>query len=275
MSDDTPRFIPSTKPSPEASSTGYWFAFRKRELLVTESGGVESLESLETLGLSPLRTQFLGMLGDTPCHSAELPDDAPAPAGMRFRDLRMLYGQVSETLAALAGRAVQIVEWDRQHQFCGACAAPTKRAEHDRSRLCTQCGLAHFPRLSPAIIVAVERGEEILLARGPQFPPGIYSVLAGFVDPGESVEDAVHREVEEEVGIRVRDVRYFGSQPWPFPNSLMLGFTAQYASGEIRPDLHEIEDAGWYRADALPNVFPGRISISQWLLHDFLERQRA
>jgi NAD+ diphosphatase len=125
------------------------------------------------------------------------------------------------------------------------------------------------------MIVAVEREDEILLARSPHFPPGIYSVLAGFVEPGESAEEAVEREVMEEAGIEVEDVRYFGSQPWPFPNSLMLGFTARYAGGEIRLEDDEIEDARWFRANDMPNFFPGRMSISQWLIHDFLERNRS
>ncbi len=131
-----------------------------------------------------------------------------------------------------------------------------------------------YPRLAPAMIVAVERGNEILLGRSPHFPAGIYSVLAGFVEPGESAEDAVIREVFEETSIVCSDVRYFGSQPWPYPNSLMLGFTARYVSGEIDTGSDELEDAKWCAADDLPNTFPGNISISQWLLADFIRRQR-
>ena len=170
---------------------------------------------------------------------------------------------------------MQVMHWDRTHQFCGACASPTRPHGSARARVCTNadCGLEHYPRLSPAIIVAVERGDEILLARSPHFPPGIYSVLAGFVDPGESAEEAVVREVFEETAIRVTNVRYFGSQPWPFPHSLMLGFQADYESGAVSPQEGEIEDAGFYRVDALPKTFPGNISISQWLLRDFVRRR--
>jgi NAD+ diphosphatase len=193
---------------------------------------------------------------------------------MAFRDLRVLYGNLDETLHALAGRAVQIMEWDRTHQYCGACGGPTELSETDRSRICPDCRIPQFPRVSPAMIVAVERDSEILLARSPHFPAGIYSVLAGFVEPGESAEEAVEREVMEESGLQVRDVRYFGSQPWPFPNSLMLGFTAQYDSGEIVLEDDEIEDARWFHADDMPNFFPGRMSISQWLIQDFLARRR-
>jgi NAD+ diphosphatase len=194
---------------------------------------------------------------------------------MAFRDLRMLFGELEASVHAVAGRAVQIVEWDRTHQFCGACGTPTRLSESDRSRECPECKIPMYPRLSPAMIVAVERGDEILLGRSAHFPPGIYSVLAGFVEPGESAEEAVVREVHEETGIVVRDVRYFGSQPWPFPNSLMLGFTAQYESGDIVTENDEIEDAAWYHWNDLPGTFPGNISISQWLLNAFLERKRS
>ena len=206
--------------------------------------------------------------------SVELLPDVTAPPGMAFHDLRVLYGNMDETLHAAAGRAVQIMEWDRTHQYCGACGEPTELSTTDRSRICPGCKIPQFPRLAPAMIVAVERGDEILLARSRHFPAGIYSVLAGFVEPGESAEEAVAREVMEEAGIRVKDVRYFGSQPWPYPNSLMLGFTAGYDSGEIRIEEEEIEDARWFKADEMPNFFPGRMSISQWLIRDFLERHR-
>ena len=129
-----------------------------------------------------------------------------------------------------------------------------------------------YPRLAPAMIVAVERDDEILLARSPHFPPGIMSVLAGFVEPGESAEHAVEREVYEETRIYVKNVRYFSSQAWPFPNSLMLGFRADYDGGEIEVDGVEITEADWFKAREMPGFFPGRVSISQWLIHDFLER---
>jgi NAD+ diphosphatase len=266
-------FVPSTDPRPIAAP-GLWFAFRGRTLLVSDAFTLPKGASLAGLGLSPVRVQLLGHLQGEPCFAAELPADAAAPEGMQFRDLRQLFGRVPEPLMMLAGRAVQLVDWDRSHQFCGTCGGRTDYHPRQRARVCTaaDCGALFYPRLSPAMIVAVERGEEILLARSPHFPPGIYSVLAGFVEPGESVEDAVHREVFEETGVLVRNVRYFGSQPWPFPNSLMLGFQADYADGEVTPDPEEIEDAAFFHVDALPNTFPGRVSISQWLLHDFLRR---
>ncbi len=266
-------FVPSSRFQSPAGA-GLWFAFRKRELLVSDAFAVPNLPALDVLGLRAARVQFLGMLDGEACFSAELSADAEPPRGAQFRDLRQLYGRMRDTLLAVATRAVQIMEWDRTHQYCGACAAPTEPHEKARSRVCSNpsCKLEHYPRLSPAIIVAVERGEEILLARSPHFPATIFSVLAGFVDPGESVEEAVHREVFEETGVRVSNVRYFGSQPWPFPNSLMLGYQAQYEAGELVLDPDEIEEAQFFHVDALPPMFPGRVSISQWLIHDFCAR---
>lgn len=274
MADD-PTFVPGIRAPEGSHEQALCFVFRKRELLVTQGFDLPGLEVLDGSGIESVRSQYLGFFGDTHCHSVELGPDVSAPSGMVFRDLRVLFGNLDEQLHAIAGRAVQIMEWDRTHQFCGACGKQTELSTTDRSRICPACKLPNFPRLSPAMIVAVERGHEILLGRSPHFPAGIYSVLAGFVEPGESAEEAVAREVMEETGISVRDVRYFGSQPWPYPNSLMLGFTAQYESGEIRLEDDEIEDARWFRADEMPNFFPGRMSISQWLIHDFLERNRG
>lgn len=268
-------FLPSHIRPESPGDKPLLFAFRRRELLVTVEGSLPPYAVINSQGFEAVRTQYLGVLGSVHCYSAELPHDVDAPDGLAFRDLRMLFASLDDHLHAVAGRAVQIVEWDRTHQFCGACGKPTVVSSTDRSRACPDCAIPMYPRLAPAMIVAVERGDEILLGRSAHFPSGIYSVLAGFVEPGESAEDAVVREVYEETNIVVEDVRYFGSQPWPYPNSLMLGFTAQYNSGEIRPDNDELEEAGWFRYDAMPKTFPGNISISQWLMQDFVARRRA
>jgi NAD+ diphosphatase len=268
----TNSFLAALHPPAGAAGPALWFAIRGRELLVRAQGGIEPLEALEALGLEPRGTHYLGSLGVLHCWSVELPPDAEPPPGMAFRDLRQLYGVLDTSLHAVAARAVQIVEWDRTHRFCGACGAPTAAHPSERSRVCTACGLAHFPRIAPAVIVAVSKGDEILLGRSAHFPPGIYSVLAGFVEPGESLEQAVFREVLEETGIQVEEVRYFGSQPWPFPHSLMLGFTARYRAGELRADGVELVDARWFHRDDMPMLFPGNASISQWLIRDFLGR---
>ena len=266
------RFEPRLAPPPTLEVAALWFLFRGRELLVSHEGGVLAAPDPGAAGAAPVRRQFLGLLGDVPCWSGELSPDVEPPPGMAFRDLRFLFGRLPPELHDLAGRAVQIVEWDRTHQFCGACGASTEPAQGERARACVRCGLSFYPRLAPSMIVAVERDGALLLARAPHFPRGIYSVLAGFVEPGESVEQTVVREVWEETGVEVEDVRWFGSQPWPYPNSLMLGFQARYRAGEIRVDGREIEDAGWFTSDAMPPLFPGNVSISQWLIQDFLRR---
>jgi NAD+ diphosphatase len=178
---------------------------------------------------------------------------------------------VDEDFFRMAGRAKQIVGWHATHRFCGRCGGKTEPAPGELAKRCTRCGMMHYPRLSPAAIILVERGDLILLARSPGFPKGLYSVLAGFVEPGESIEETVAREIREEVGIGVENVAYFGSQPWPFPNSLMIGFTADYADGELAPDPGEIEDAGWYKAHDLPQL-PPKTSIARAMIDDFVKR---
>lgn len=191
---------------------------------------------------------------------------------MSLGGLRRLYGLIGDVQFQLAGRAFQVLNWDRTHQYCGHCGTPTKPSAVERARVCPSCGLQAFPRLSPAIIVLVSRGREFLLARSPRFPEGRYSIIAGFVEPGETLEEALVREVREEVSIEVTDIRYFGSQSWPFPSSLMLGFTARHAGGEIRIDEKEIEDAGWYTPDRLPDL-PDGASMSRRIIDSFLAGQ--
>jgi NAD+ diphosphatase len=268
-------FVPAS-PWPAGEEPGLWFAFRGRDLLVV-GDALPRGPSLAALGLAPVRVQMLGHLQGEPCRAAELSADAVAPPGGAFRGLRELYPILPPQVMKVAGRAVQVMEWERTHLFCGACGSPAAPDARARSRTCTNplCALGQYPRVSPAVIVAVERGNELLLAHSSRFPEPVYSVLAGFVDPGESAEDAVHREVFEEAGVRITNLRYFGSQPWPFPHSLMLGFQADYASGTVTPDGDEILDAGFFRADALPRMFSGRVSIAQWLIQDFRARHGA
>ena len=272
---DYPAFAPAIEPPRAIDGPVAWFVFRKRELLVTAAGALPGKHELDRHRFGPERTAYLGTLGDLHCFAAQVPDASTPPAGMTYRDLMSLYASLPPSIHQVAGRAVQILEWDRTHQHCGACGKPTEPAANDRSRVCGECGMGHFPRLAPAIITTIERDDEILLARSPHFPPGLYSTIAGFVEPGESLEECVAREIREEVGVEVGEIRYFGSQPWPFPNSIMLGFTATWRSGDIRIDPSEIEDAKWFHCDEMPVRFPGNVSISQWLLDDFLRRRRG
>jgi len=265
-------FIPGIAPPAVQSAPAWWFAFVGSKLLVRLEGTlsqIPNLISLSEIGLVPVRTQFLGTLDDQPCYSAQLPKDAIAPDGMRLQGLRELYATLDEDFFALSGRAIQIVEWDRTHQYCGYCATETTQLPNERAKRCPKCGLVNYPRLSPAIIVLVSRGEELLLARAHRFPAGMYSVLAGFVEPGESLEETVVREVREEVGIEVKDICYFGSQPWPFPNSLMIGFTASYASGDIKIEPQELTDAAWFSKHDLPQL-PPKLSIARKLIDWFV-----
>jgi NAD+ diphosphatase len=219
---------------------------------------------------------FLGTLGtghdEEACWGVDVPRGEDPSYGAAI-DLYSYFGRSGELDWLIAGRAVQLVEWARTHRFCGRCGEETVAQEHERAMRCPACGLLAFPRLAPAMITLVTRGEgddqEALLARGVQFRAPMYSCLAGFVEPGESLEQAVVREVREEVGVEVGDVRYWGSQPWPFPHSLMIGFTARWTSGEIEIDPSEIVDAQWYRRDALPPIPPG-ISIARKLIDAWL-----
>ena len=258
------------------AAAGWWFVFRGRELLVGSEGEALRLPLAADpaeLSLEPLRVLELEPVQGVAAWAAEAPAEWEPPAGMELRGLRATWGLLGEPLFRMAGRAVQLVDWDRTHRFCGFCAAPTQVRAWERARECPACGLVAYPRLSPAVIMLVRDGDRLLLGRHAGLAPGMYSTLAGFVEPGESLEEAVAREVREETGVEVRDVRYFGSQPWPFPNSLMIGFTAEYAGGELAVDRAELEDAGWFEPDALPTV-PPPLSIARQLIDAFLAELR-
>lgn len=275
-------FVPGTAPRPSASSEqAYWFVFRDGRMLVARDGEavrdpvtVPLAAHLESLGLHPGRAHFLGTSAGRACLAAELPAGDEPPSGWSFEGLRSLLSSVDEDLFRVAGRATQVLDWDTTHKFCGRCGAPTVEKQDERAKLCPACGHTSYPRLSPAVIVAVTRGREILLARANRFSPGLYSVLAGFVEPGETLEDCVVREVKEETGIDVTNVRYFGSQPWPFPNSLMVAFTADHAGGAIHIDPVELTDAGWYTPEGLPRI-PDRLTVARRLIDWFVESRRG
>jgi len=268
-------YLPAIVPPQPAPEHAWWFVFRGSNLLVSTAPPITlpRLARPEDLALEPLRVQYLGELAGEHCYSAEAAPDAVAPQGWGWQNLRTLYGGLDDPLFALAGRALQLIDWDRTHQYCGACAAPTRAKSEERSRTCTACGLVAYPRVAPAVMCLARRGSQLLLARAPRFPPGMYSALAGFVEPGETLEQCVAREVQEEVSVRVRNLRYFGSQPWPFPHSLMIAFHADFDSGEIRTDGVEIEDAQWFDLDKLPRL-PARISIARRLIDAALAEMR-
>jgi NAD+ diphosphatase len=217
---------------------------------------------------------YLGRLDGRPCFALPLPAEPRLPEGFVLTGLRELFGRLEEPLHGVAGRAFQTVEWYLSHAYCGRCGTPTELVARERARGCPKCGATYFPRINPAVIMLVEREGRMLLARNKLFRGPFYSCLAGFVEPGESLEEAVAREVEEEVGLEIEGTTYVASQPWPFPSQLMIGFTARHRSGEIRVQDSEIVDAGWYGPEGLPEL-PGRFSLARRLIDGFLERQDA
>lgn len=216
---------------------------------------------------------FVGRLDGRTIHAVGLPDGARCPPLLEPVGLRALHGLVSAEELGCASRAAQLVAFDAAHRFCGRCGSRTTQSPMEHSRICPCCRETVYPRISPAVIVLVTRGYECLLARSPRFPPGMYSAVAGFVEPGETLEHAVHRELAEECGVRVKDLKYAGSQPWPFPHSLMLGFFGTDAGGTLRVDGVEVESAGWYHRDSLPDLPPPG-SIARRLIEMFVKGER-
>ncbi len=280
--------------SPERETTFY---FVENRLLVQTRGDRVLLPDLslptshgtiEVSGIGSVevaRSLFLGTLDDRPCRIVELrplekgraPQDgetAENEEGLRLLGLRSLMGSMEEELLRVAGVASQVLDWDRNHQYCGRCGTLTVPSRTERSRTCPNCSLTAYPRISPAIIVAVTKGDKILLGHNRRHRASkAYSVLAGFVEPGESLEECVRREVMEEVQVELEDIRYFASQPWPFPDSLMVAFTAKYLRGEISVDGDEIIEAGWFDKDHLPPI-PPHGTIARRLIDWFVENQR-
>jgi NAD+ diphosphatase len=224
-------------------------------------------------GFQAARIHSMGTLEGHAHFAVALPDDfAPSAVSSPWRmgGLRSWFGVLDDLSLSLAMRAVQVLEWDRTHRFCGACGTPTTIAQGERAKRCPACQLTVYPRISPAMMVLVCKGRELLLARGVNFPPGRFSALAGFLEAGESIEQAVIREVREEVGVEVDRLEYFASQSWPFPNSLMIAFRAQWVSGELSPDLNEIAEAHWYLPEKLPQL-PPRLSIARALIDSTIQ----
>ncbi len=250
------------------------FLFRGSDLLVRLNGGVAEVPVAAdpaALGVAATVVHHIGDAEGAPCRAAETAGDAPA--GWSFTGLRGLFSVLPEPLLRVAGRALMIVDWDRSHRFCGRCGKPTRAREGERARECPACGELAYPRISPAIIVAVTRGDRILLVRHHRFAQR-FTVIAGYVEPGETLEECVHREVLEETAIEIDEPRYFANQPWPFPHSLMVAFTAEHRSGEIRVEPSELIEGGWFTADALP-VVPDKVTIARRLIDAFVAERRG
>lgn len=279
--------------APANTDAAHWFVFKGDRLLVelgppsprpsddprvpgrASWARIPLLKNNNWLWFEPGQTLYLGRLAGIDCWAAEAPaEGAPLPAGLAWEGLRALFSVLEDAHFALAGRAIQLLDWDRSHRYCGRCGAPTEAKTEERARVCPACKLSAYPRIAPAVMALVRRENQILLGRSPHFPPGMYSALAGFVEAGETLEQCLAREVEEEVGVKVSRIRYFASQPWPFPNSLMIAFVCDWVSGEIRPQAGEIEDAKWFEVLQLPKL-PSRISIARRLIDAVVGEMRG
>ncbi|BEV71020.1 MULTISPECIES: NAD(+) diphosphatase [unclassified Paludibacterium] len=243
-----------------------WFIWHEGQVLLLQDRLPDS-----DLGLSLTGRRHIGTADGHDCYSAELV--GPPPAGSRWTALRPLLAEADEPMRQALARARQLLTFEREHRFCGHCAGPLLQNSHDSGKRCPACNAHYYPRLAPAMMVAITRGRQILLARAPHFAEGVYSALAGFVEPGETLEQCVHRETFEEVGVRIHNLRYVASQSWPFPHSLMLAFVADYLDGDIVPQAGEIEDAQWFDVDQLPTL-PFRASIAWSLLQHVIREIR-
>jgi len=257
----------------DPSVDGGWALVHCQQAFLQDSTGVLfPRDWLKRLQLPLLSEQGLGYFEGERVFLLDLMQREPVP-GASWLGLRQLMLQDEDAdRFRMLGFAAQIGTWASQHRFCGSCGKPMLQHPSERAMQCGECGLRQYPRLSPSMIVLVTRGDEILLARSPRFAPGVYSALAGYVEPGETVEQCVVREVREEVGVDILAPRYICSQGWPFPHSLMLGFHAEYAGGDIVIQPEEIEDAGWFRIDQLP-ALPASKSIARYLIELYLARR--
>lgn len=206
--------------------------------------------------------EFLGIYENMNCYAVLMQGctSAADDAWFSLRDVREI---LSIKNYAMVSRGLQLAEWAICQKFCGRCGGINQK--NGAARVCSRCGKEHFPPVAPSMIVLVYDGNRILLARAPSYPKDLYSILSGFVEPGESVEQSIHREVFEEVGIKICNLEYVASQPWPFPHSLMLGYQAQFFGGEIKNDPEEIADAQWYSIDELP-LIPSMSTIAGWMI---------
>jgi NAD+ diphosphatase len=262
-------FEPAKRGSKPPDPSGHWLIVQDQGLLVSKADGTLTLPG----GACPLdpgdgtvKPFWLGTLAGTPCWTLPLAKGAAVPAGLARETLVPMQGTtLPDDLLSLGGMAMQALWWESTSGHCPRCGTPTERIEGEWGKKCPQCRYEHYPHLHPAVITLVRDGNRVLLARKREFAPGRYALVAGFVDNGESLEGCVAREVKEEVGVDVTDITYVGSQNWPFPSQLMVGFVATYAGGEVHVDPDELEDARWFPCDALPNR-PSRHSIAGFIL---------
>lgn len=259
----------------EETGDAYWLIFKGYELLVcadsvTGAYHVPVFDEIKCLRPMISDIQYLGQIDGKDSYIASI-SESISLKGFMLKGLRYLYHEIGDDWYMLANRACHLNNWKKMNRYCGCCGGVMNRSSDEVAMLCGSCGNIVYPRISPAVIVAITKGEQILLAHAVRFSDRIYSVLAGYVEPGETLEDCVRREIMEEVGLRVKNIRYFSSQPWPYPDSLMVAFTAEHESGEICVDGKEIEDADWYFKDDLPEL-PSRASVAMRLIEAWMNR---
>jgi NAD+ diphosphatase len=250
-----------------------WFIYQNGNLLLVKKDMELYLptETSTTISAMQFIRQYpLTQTADTSCYCAEIDSQQFLPSELMSIPLRKAFDVLGLSWYNLIVKSFSIIHWDKTHQYCGCCGQKTGHTQGTFERTCPGCGHIFYPRISPSIIVRITKGDHILMARSPHFIPGAYGLIAGFIEVGESAEEAVHREVQEEVDIKIKNLQYFGSQPWPFPDSLMFGFTADYASGELQINTNEIEEAGWYRYDHLPGRPSSSVSLAQKLIDSFI-----
>jgi NAD+ diphosphatase len=253
--------------------SGYWFIIEKDNLWLENANtpGISYLPQLQNID-NPL-PYLAGYLNNIPCYVADKAVfNSQLVQNLRSIPFRQAHDLLGPEIFKMALKSKCLDHWLKKNQYCGVCAQPTVVLSGELARKCTGCDELFYPKTSPSVIAVIERGNEILLARSPRFAPGVYSCIAGFIEPGETAEETLEREVFEEVGLKIKTPRYYASQHWPFPNSFMMGFFAEYESGEIQVDNIEIIDAKWFTKDNLP-ILPTYASIARKLIQDWLTRQ--
>jgi hydrolase, NUDIX family len=251
----------------------YWFVFCKTDLVLEKTAAGYTIPLSEDCPV-PLKawSQVLeidSMPDGTSVKAVNIDVPMTDNPTLEVCGLRNSYYKLSQTLYQKAGKCYELLYWNQNTQFCGVCGAPMK-LHITISKRCTNCGKEVWPQVATAVIVLIHRGEEVLLVRANSFKDNHYGLVAGFVETGESFEEAVHREVEEETGIKINNLRYFGSQPWPYPCGIMVGYNADYVEGKIHLQRSELSNGSWFKKDNLPNL-PEKLSIARMLIDDWLE----
>lgn len=269
------RFTPEP-PDAAREGEGYWLLIVAGELLLrADAAGGLQLPQGVTLPAGMIAAApplHVGVWDGLPCRVAPISRHLSLPAGWVCESFRAAAPHLAIELVSLAALAHQILRWEKSSRYCGSCGGTLSRIAGGWGKGCPTCQSLRYPAIQPCVIVLIHRPGELLLVRKAEWPVGRYGLVAGFVDLGEALEETLVREVREETGVTVRDIRYIGSQAWPFPHQIMAGFTAEYAAGDLCVDPHELEDARWFSLDALPELPPPR-SIARFLLDQHLEQR--